>query len=247
MSAAEVLLLAAVLAGMSVQSAIGFGFALLVAPAAYAAFPAAEAVTLVILLAIPINLLVLFTERRPRAVEGPTVRAIVLAALPGMAIGAVALDRLDHETLQIALGIVILAGVAAQAAIERPPQLRRSTGTEVATGLAAGALATSVSVNGPVLVLAFTSFGIRGAALRDSLAAALLGLSLPALAIVLVAVGPGEALPPLWILLGSLPAILAGHRFGAAVFRRLDDGVHHRAVLVAAGLAGLLSIVTAVA
>ena len=37
MSALEVLLVAAVLVGMSVQAAIGFGFAFFVAPAAFAA------------------------------------------------------------------------------------------------------------------------------------------------------------------------------------------------------------------
>ena len=39
MSAVDVLLVAAVLVGMSVQGAIGFGFAFFVAPAAFAAFP----------------------------------------------------------------------------------------------------------------------------------------------------------------------------------------------------------------
>ena len=45
--------------------------------------------------------------------------------------------------------------------------------------------------------------------------------------------------------LACIPALLIGHRFGAAVFRRLDDTSHHRAALVAAGVAGLLSIAAA--
>ena len=48
------------------------------------------------------------------------------------------------------------------------------------------------------------------------------------------------------MLAACVPAVLVGHRFGAGVFRRLDDGSHHRAALGAAALAGLLSIGAAV-
>ena len=41
------------------------------------------------------------------------------------------------------------------------------------------------------------------------------------------------------LVLACVPAVLVGHRFGAGIFRRLDDGSHHRAALGAAALAGL--------
>ena len=49
-SGLEVLVVGAVLVGMSVQAAIGFGFAFFVAPAAFAAFDPEQAVTLVLVL-----------------------------------------------------------------------------------------------------------------------------------------------------------------------------------------------------
>ena len=99
-----------------------------------------------------------------------------------------------------------------------------------------------MSVNGPAVVLVLTRLGLRGGRLRDSLAAALLGLSVVAAPVVLVASGTDRALPDGWIVLACVPALLIGHRFGAAIFRRLDDHAHHRLALGAAAIAGLLSI-----
>ena len=248
MSAVDVLLVAAVLVGMSVQGAIGFGFAFFVAPAAFAAFPAAQAVMLVLLLAIAINCLVLFGEGRRAEVAARETAVIVGAAIPGMFAGAWVVTEVDQEALQVLVGLIVLAGAIVQAfgrgAGDRPrrPGSADAPLTEIAGGFAAGVLTTSVSVNGPALVLTFSRLGLRGALLRDSLAAALLGLSLPAALIVALVAGGEGTWPEGWVLIACVPAVLVGHRFGAAVFRRLDDGSHHRAALGAAALAGLLSI-----
>jgi uncharacterized membrane protein YfcA len=247
-SALELMLVVAVLVGISIQAAIGFGFALVVAPAAFAALSPERAVTLVVALAIAINLLVLFTERRPRAVAGRSVAMILAAAVPGLFAGAWLLARADRELLQVLVGVVVvLAAVAQLAALgsgRAPAPAHRGRGLEAAGGLAAGALTTSVSINGPVLVLVFTRLGLGGARLRDSLAAALLGLALLALPVLLLGT-PDAGLPGARVSLACIPALLIGHRFGAAAFRRLDDRTHGRVVLIAAGLAGALSIAAA--
>ena len=246
----DLLLVGAVLFGMSVQAAIGFGFAFFVAPAAFAAFSPEQAVTLVLALAIAINCLVLFGERRRTRVARREVAVLVAAAIPGMVVGAWALTRVDHAVLQLAVGIVVLFGaavqwrVAARGAASGQP--RAVPAAEIGGGLAAGTLTTSVSVNGPALVLTFSHLGLRGERLRDSLAAALLSLSLAAAVVVFASVGADAAIPTGWVLAACVPAVLVGHRFGAAVFRRLDDASHHRATLIAAAGAGLLSIAAAV-
>ena len=169
MSAVEVLLVAAVLVGMSVQGAIGFGFAFFVAPAAFAAFPAAQAVMLVVLLGIAINCLVLFGEGRRAEVAARATAVILGAAIPGMFVGAWVVTEVDHETLQVLVGLIVLAGALVQAfgrgAGDRP---RRPGSTdapllEIAGGFATGVLTTSVTVNGPVLVLMYSRLGLRGA------------------------------------------------------------------------------------
>ncbi len=246
MSALDLLLVAAVVVGISVQAAIGFGFAFFVAPAAFAAFPPEQAVTLVLLLAIAINCLVLFGERRRVTVARREVAIMLAAAVPGMVIGAWVVTEADRDLLQVLVGVVVLIGAAVQAIGPRSGT-GHAPALEVGGGLAAGALTTSVSVNGPAVLLVLTRIGLRGSALRDSLAAALLGLSLLATPIVLVASGGDRAVPEGWIVIACVPALLVGHRIGAAVFRRLDDDSHHRVALIAAALAGLLSIAGALA
>jgi uncharacterized protein len=249
-SALELLVVLAVLVGMSVQSAVGFGFAFFVAPAAFAAFAPEEAVMLVLLLAIPINCLVLFAERRSAQVAVRQTATVVAAALPGMFVGAWALTEIDGEALQALVGAVVLVAALGQALGAEAGGPPRAPGdaalTEIGGGLAAGALTTSVSVNGPALLLIFSRLGLRGDRLRDSLAGALLGLCLPATVIVAAVAGRDGALPDALVLAACAPAVLIGHRFGASVFRRLDDATHHRAALGAAALAGLLSIGAAV-
>jgi uncharacterized membrane protein YfcA len=245
-SALDLLLVAAVTVGISVQAAIGFGFAFFVAPAAFAAFPPEQAVTLVLLLAIAINCLVLFGEHRSAEVARRPVAILLAAAVPGMVAGAWVVTQADRDVLQLLVGVVVLAGAGVQALGPRTVA-RRAPALEVGGGLAAGALTTSVSVNGPAVLLVLTRLGLRGGRLRDSLAAALLGLSLIATPVVLVASGGDRALPAGWVVLACAPALLIGHRFGASVFRRLDDDAHHRVALAAAALAGLLSIAGALA
>lgn len=248
MSAIDVLLVAAVLVGMSVQGAIGFGFAFFVAPAAFAAFEPEQAVTLVVILGIAINSLVLFGERRQADVAARPVIAIAIAAAPGMLVGAWIVTEVDQDALQLLVGVIVLAGALLQGLAAAPAASEsrgRDLPIELAGGFGAGILTTSVSVNGPALVLAFSHLGLRGAKLRDSLAATLLTLSLMATVIVLVIAGAERALPRDWVLAACLPALLIGHRFGASVFRRLDQGAHHRVTLAAAAIAGLLSIAAA--
>ena len=88
MEVAEIVLVVAVLAGMCVQATIGFGFAFFAAPAAFAALPPERAVTLLVLLSIPIGLLVLFGERRTASYARRAVAFLVVGAMPGMLIGS---------------------------------------------------------------------------------------------------------------------------------------------------------------
>lgn len=240
----------AVLVGMSVQAAIGFGFAFFVAPAAFAAFDPEQAVTLVLVLGVIINVLVLWTERRETEVAGRVVAIMLAASLPGIVAGAWLVTRAEPRLLQFLVGVIVLAGAVVQAFAsgrqrDRAPGPEDRRALEVGGGFAAGVLTTSVTINGPALVLVFGALGFRGHRFRDSLAAILLGLSLLALPIVLVASDGERALPGLAVMLACIPALLIGHRFGAAVFRRLDETSHHRAALVAAGIAGVLSIAAA--
>jgi uncharacterized membrane protein YfcA len=106
---------AAALVGASVQSATGFGFALVLSPALFAVLDPAEAVTGLLVLGLALNLLVLFEGGRPEHVDWRALAPILAAALPGLAAGAVALALLSKEALQVAVGLAVMAAAGWQA------------------------------------------------------------------------------------------------------------------------------------
>jgi len=95
---------AAALLGAAVQSATGFGFALILSPALLAALEPYEAVTALLALGLALNLLVLFERGRPGSVRWRELRPVLAAAVPGLALGAAVLALLSKPTLQVVVG-----------------------------------------------------------------------------------------------------------------------------------------------
>lgn len=229
-----VLAAVAALAGAAVQSAGGFGFALVLSPALFAAMDPAEAVTMLLLLGAVVNALVL--REGLTAVRWELLPPLLLAALPGLAAGAALLSALSKEPLQVGVGIAVVAAALwqrrdARAGLRVPA---------VAAGFASGALTTSISISGPPLVLWLEARGIGAAALRATLAAAFLVLNLAGGAVVLGVEGEGALdtglVGPL------LAAVVAGYALGALAFRRLDErrfGAVVTVLLVCSGLASI--------
>jgi uncharacterized membrane protein YfcA len=122
----------------------------------------AEAVTALVGLGIMLNGLTLFSERRPRSLLWPELTTVVLAALPGLVLGATLLRALPAGSLQVLVGATVIAAAGAQLArlardratgVEergRPPG-GRSGPSAYAVGLVSGAITTSTNLNGPVL------------------------------------------------------------------------------------------------
>ena len=115
------------LAGAALQSATGFGFALVSAPLLFAATEPEQAVALLILLGLIVNLMTLGTEgRRPQ----PLVRdSLVMLAwgIPGVVAGVFALRALDSASLQIAVTLGVFATLAARALAQRRRDAGRAT------------------------------------------------------------------------------------------------------------------------
>jgi uncharacterized membrane protein YfcA len=107
MSVVAVAAAVAVAAGAALQSAVGFGFALVCAPLLYAALSPEEAVGLLVVLAVEVNLLTLLGVHRRPAPSWPDVRAVVAWSLPGALAGVAILRSLDDVALQL----LVTAGV----------------------------------------------------------------------------------------------------------------------------------------
>jgi uncharacterized membrane protein YfcA len=140
---------AAVVAGAALQSATGFGFALIAAPLLFAAVGPPDAIGLVILLGFEVNLLTLATERRrPRPLARDSA-AVLAAALPGAVAGVLLeLTVLGPLVARLAAGFaalpiapaggqvaLVVAGLLALAAVATAIVARRVLREPVVLGL----------------------------------------------------------------------------------------------------------------
>jgi uncharacterized membrane protein YfcA len=236
----------AVLAGAALQSATGFGFALTCAPLLFAAADPERAVGLLIVLGLIVNLMTLGTEgRRPQPLLRDAV-TIMAWAVPGVAVGLLALRSLDSTTLQVGVTLGVFATLAVRALSQRRREEPVSEGAPPwwagpATGIASGALTTSTNTAGPPVVLYMLARGATPVQTRDSLTTTFIGFSAIGMAALALS-GTDGAIPPADALAALVPATVVGHLGGRRVFARIAD--HHyepvlTAVLIATALAGL--------
>jgi len=235
----------AVLAGAALQSATGFGFALVSAPLLFAATTPAHAVGLLIVLGLVVNLMTLGTEgRRPQ----PLVReSLVMLAwgVPGVFAGVLLLNALGTTVLQIGVTLGVFATLAVRALARRraavpgaPPRWAAP-----AAGFASGALTTWTNTSGPPVVLYALTRGATPVQTRDTLTVTFIGFAI--LGLVALAVGGRDWVPHADAVAALVPAVVVGHVAGRPVFARIAE---HRyepvltGVLIATALAGLATV-----
>lgn len=229
-----------VLLGAALQSAVGFGFALVAAPLLFAATDPEQAVGLSIVLALVVNVMTLSTERRVPAPLWRLVAELSLWAVPGMVAGVLVLRAVSGDLLQVILTVSVFAALFVQrnAGVALPPWA-----TPLA-GLSSGTLATTTTTSGPPLVLLLRGRGHEPGQVRDTLTVLFLGGSVLS-AVVLLAAGVDRAVPDATALLALAPLVVIGHLAGRPVFARLARGHYEdvlTAVLVASALTGLLTV-----
>jgi uncharacterized membrane protein YfcA len=242
---AEALAALAVGVGAALQSAVGFGFALLAAPVLFAVVGPRPAVGALLVLAVEINLLALLGERRRREVLRSTTARILGWSVPGALAGALALRSLPAAALQVAVAVVVFAALAQRAwpgaAARRAGALAGPRGAALA-GLASGALTTSTGASGPPIVLHLLARRATPDETRDTLMACFTGLcgvgavALAALGALSLDVAPA-------LLAALLACALAGQLAGRRGFRALREGRHERAVELLLAVSALAALV----
>jgi hypothetical protein len=198
-----------------------------------------EAVMTLLVLGLALSMLVLFERGRPEHVDWRALAPMLLWALPGLVVGAVALTRLSKEVLQVVVGVAVMAAAAWQLRRRR----RRAEPHPVPAGLAgfvSGALTTSISVSGPPVVLWLEAREAHPEEFRASLAATFLALNLAGGAVLLGAEGSGSleagTVAPL------LGLVVAGYGLGALAFRRLNRERFYMVVLALVAGTGAASV-----
>jgi uncharacterized membrane protein YfcA len=233
----------ALLLAVALQAATGFGFALLAGPSLYSVMAPQHAVALLLILGLCVNVLVLAGERRRPAVDWQGLAPAMLAALPGLPIGALLVRVLPAAALRLAIGAIVCALVAHRL-VRRAPSGGRQPGRRAAAiaGFSAGVLTTSTTTNGPPLALWLGGRGLAPAAVRDTVSTAFLLLDLVGIGVVLAVVGPQRALAEAVWLPALIPVVIAGHLAGSWIFRRLPAHRYDQILLLAVAAAGALSI-----
>jgi uncharacterized membrane protein YfcA len=232
-----------VLTGAALQSATGLGFAMVASPALLAALGPGQAVTTLLVLGILLALLVLLAERRTPRIRRRELRPVIVAAIPGLVLGALILHALPKHSLQIAAGAIVVASVALHL---RTAQVRGGTAASVGTGALTGVLSTATGISGPFLALWLQRRVESPEELRDSLAAAFLALSILG-ALVLAVVAPGRFSLTPWRLAILAACVAAGRVVGRRVFERLPPRAFRAAGLTIIAAAGIASVVAGVA
>jgi uncharacterized protein len=237
------IVVAALLLAVALQAATGFGFALLAGPSLYSVMAPDHAVALLLILGLCVNVLVLAGERRSLAVDWRGLVPAMLAAVPGLPIGAVLVRALPADALRVAIGVIVCTLVAhrllRRAPDGRPPPGRR---TAAVAGFSAGVLTTSTTTNGPPLALWLGGRGLTPALVRDTVSAAFLLLDFVGIGVVLAVVGPHRALAEAVWLPALIPVVLIGHLAGSWLFRRLPAHRYDQLLLLAVAAAGAVSI-----
>ncbi len=242
--ALEVAAALAVLAGAGLQSAVGFGFSLVCAPLVLAAFGPEQAVGLLTVLGLEVNLVSVLGEgRRPRPL-GRMVLVVLACALPGMVAGVAVLRSVDAVVLQAALVAVVVVSLALRRLEAGGARPRSPAWTPVA-GAAAGVLTTTTSTAGPPLVLLLLGRGMEPAQVRDTLTTSFIGLGVLGGA-VLAATGTRAAAPDPVALGALVPLAALGQLAGRPLFARLAAGRYERWLTVVLVLSALIGLASAV-
>jgi uncharacterized membrane protein YfcA len=208
----------AVAVGSLVQSATGFGFALLAAPVTTAALGPVESVPTITIAGLVVSGLVLAGEGRRPAVVRRAAWVLTLASIPGMALGAAILARAPEDALRVLVAVVVIvSAVAVVRSRERPEHTHRGGG--VVAGLVGGVLSTTSGVNGPPLLAHLRTIGAGAVEVRDTLAVVFLVSGVLALVALIVA---GTLEVPSGIALIAAAAVV-GQVGGRVLFAALEN------------------------
>lgn len=247
MSALEIGVGLAVLAGAMLQSTVGFGFALVAAPLVFAALESQKAVGLMLVLSLVSHVMILGLEgRRPQPLLGDVVR-LVAWGVPGLIAGVLVLRSVDARVLQVMLTVAVFGGLVVQHLARRMNTGgERSWWAAPVAGLSSGALTTSTTTGGPPLVLYLRAGSPSPTVMRDSLITCFMAMALLG-ALVLWAFGAGAAVPPGTWVAALVPVAALGQLLGRRGFARLQERHYELVLTVVLVVSASVGLVTALA
>ncbi len=219
----------------TLQSTIGFGFAVLSVPVLLMIDPHLAPVPQ-LLCAVPLTLSMAWRERRDLDLSG--ISWVIGGRLIGALLGLQLLVLASKRLLDVVIALIVLGAVASLAWVRRIP---RNPFTELAAGTASGVSSLVSSIGGPPLALLYRD--ASGGTLRSSMAAIFaIGL---AITITTRAVAGEISQTDLVLAACLLPAVLLGFWSSRFFLGRVEGAPLKRAILGVASLATLALIARA--
>lgn len=241
MTDAGVAVFLVLLSGACLQGLTGFGYSMFSLPLLAMFMPVQEAVPILSMTSIILNLMVFLHARGSTSVK--RVLPLLLAGAAGLPLGVYILGRLDENFLKGAVGVlVILSSVLYLSGFR--VRVRREKLSMIPVGLASGILNGATTFSGPPVILFLSNQNVSRDAFRGSLAVYFLMLNVLA-APAFLAGGFLTAETALRAAC-SLPAVLAGGLLGSRLASGLGEGVFRRWALAALLLLGVVSLLSAV-
>ena len=241
MGAGQVALVAvAVFASAAIQSTTGFGFALLAVPLMAIVIPAQDAVVLCAALSLITATTQAVTERAHG--DRPIVARMLIGAVVGAPIGLAVLTIATGRQLRFVLAGVIFAFLVMT--VRGVSVHRAGRSVDLGAGLVAGVLNTSLSTNGPPIVMALHARDLPPDRFRGTIAAVFTGSNV--IAVALFAATGRYDLDLVVLFAASLPALGLGYLVGVRQRRRFDPAAFRRLVLRLLAVTGAVTLVGAI-
>lgn len=236
-----VVIVVAIFVAAYVQILAGFGFALLSMPIMTLAVPVQQAVVVSTLLGMLSTTWQSWHLRHDA--DRALARRLATAAFVGMPFGLFALDVVSDRALRIALGVAVL--IATALLVRRVNLLHVGPAFDYGVGFVSGVLNTSLSTNGPPLVFGLQARHLPPVQFLGTINVVfafsnIVGVSLFALDGKFTWSGVGAAAI-------ALPAWAIGQALAWPVRKRLDPTRFRGLVLALLGVAGVSTIVFALA
>jgi hypothetical protein len=233
----SIALLLSILVASTTQVTVGFGFALLSVPLMTLAVPTREAVVISTILGLLTSSFQAWHGRRDA--DRTLIRRLMVAALMGLPVGWIVFTRVPEDVLRAILGVSVLVAVVLLATGR---VARGSTRLDLVCGALSGALASSLSTNGPPLVFALQARSVSMRVFRPTINTvfAISGL----LSLVGFALSGDIESDALIHAAWTFPVLLVGSRIGLSLRSRVRETDARRIVLALLTIAGLSAIVS---
>ena len=242
MSTSEFVLIGlAVFFSSLIQTITGFGFSLLAVPIMSMAVPTEVAVVIAATLSTFTSGGQAWSERHHG--DRPTIKRLVLAAFVGAPFGLVILTVASSQQLKIGLAAVIVLFLIINL---RGFKLEHaSTPVDLVAGFVAGVLSTSLSTNGPPLVMALHARHFTPQVFRGTISAVLVSISVVSLA--LFAVSGHFTTDVAWSLLVAGPALVIGFFLGHRIRGHIDPARFRGLVTLLLAATAVVTVVSVLA